>query len=549
MNTTRSNIYLISKNNKNNSQTEFSTEFSPPMRLSPTNSASRWGICIEEISFDAVFPKSANNVFKIKKNQVLMEIEDLYNTLTEETPEFLIIKADREYNLDINTDIEDFFISILPRLPYIARMYISKNDANYIEITSQGIQLSFTNEFAEFLGLNSDLEYSRGVENLPTLKGVSMATRMQTKRILGQYQVALKYTPPRIIHILSDEVQGQCFSGHNLNSKVLLREAFNLTENGTYTHQVRYPIYHLLRTENIPRISISIVDENFKPLAVNKGQETVIQCKIGLMNMNYFNLEISNDITAGDPSQISNFRVQLKNRPTMHQWKPYAVSLRAVNLQCNFNILPIAEFKMSVLSVLSNTSMSINIDTRAIETLSDFGDLLGLNLVNCVSENVAVEVLGDDIAKTVTFSSSASIIITLPSIICHLIGDKDASVEYESTQDLSVNASNLTTFNNADITRCMPHHLYLYTDFIHASRIGEDMKTILKVINIPSSALKSKMARNQYINLEWETLEWRSISRYDLDHIQFSLKNSFGQPAQFRDQSKKIYMSLLIKPE
>ena len=87
-------------------------------------------------------------------------------------------------------------------------------------------------------------------------------------------------------------------------------------------------------------------------------------------------------------------------------------------------------------------------------------------------------------------------------------------------------------------------NLFLHSNIIDYSVLGHAMGKVLKIVHVPESSSSIK----KYESLEFDNLEFITITYTEVQHLRFELRSHTGSLVEFRnDRFSDVYLNLIFR--
>lgn len=348
---------------------------------------------------------------------------------------------------------------------------------------------------------------------------------------------------PKVIKIFCDNIEGGVFN--NTFSHVI--GVFTLEKSVPfYIHQFKTKEYFPILNTLLTKLSITLKDENDKPLNILPGQSTFVKLHLRKMLQASQVVRVTSETSKEFPLNAqNNFSVLLPSTLYLHgQWK---VALSSISLRPNFFSVPkVLKMTVNVLQNkldLSTGSASENVD-QTIEIPP--GNYTIMEIVNLIN---------NEYAKTNSFNINLSPTGKYDFLCGPMIGEY-IRIDHELLQLLGYDYSKINTNGKQTeftdlyfrkkirctapprINALKPLYIIVYADFVESSVIGSNYSKVLKVLPITES--------NDMQLLEFEHLEFFNVQNTQLSFIKIQLRTNAGDLIYFNN-TDDVLLSLNFK--
>jgi len=352
---------------------------------------------------------------------------------------------------------------------------------------------------------------------------------------------------PNIMKIKLGEMK-QCLSssGNHQNLAVIQFEEPNKYTN--FYHEVAQKEYFSLQSDLIQTLSVKITDEADDELRIISHNPTFVKLKFKKMTTESLILRLSSrDSTDIYPENTpASFRIQL----------PRLMSLTGQNWQVALSSI-IYPSQIVIADYLSTLDLWIEIDLQnhlgqwhrrltidlKEDRISTYQQLsFRINQKSLRIEHVLqFKIIIDRETQRTTYSAKGQMRIRMSPAMASLLG---CSFNQFIT-DLTLPGED-RFIGIADIKRCMPASLALYTDFTSPIVAGGKYCRLLKFIPI----LRDLQERGGSPSVSYEShhMDFVNLPTTELQSLQFELKDGTGKPLVFEDNNNTAatFINLLL---
>ena len=341
---------------------------------------------------------------------------------------------------------------------------------------------------------------------------------------------------PKIIKIkLGEMKQSLSSSGNHQNLAIVQFEEPNIYTN--FYHEVAQKEYFPLQPDLLQTLSIRITDEEDDELRIISHNPTFVKLKFKRMTSESLILRISSrDSTDIYPENTpASFRIQL----------PRLMSLRGQNWQVALSSI-IYPSQILIPNYLATLDLWIEIDLQDQLTRWTKRQTMNLNenriatyqdLQTRINEKslrragtIQFKIRIDRDTQRTTYVATRQMRIRMSPAMASILGSSLNQFVTELTppgQDRFIGI--------ADIKRCMPTTLGLYTDFTNPIVAGGKYCRLLKFIPI----LRDLQERGVPASVSYEShhMDFVNLPTTELQSLQFELKDGEGKPVVFEDNN------------
>ena len=338
----------------------------------------------------------------------------------------------------------------------------------------------------------------------------------------------IPFRMPKVVNILCKNVKP--IYENNGYSKRIGTVILNNDDVNTYKYK-EFKSFEVFELENktVKYLDILLEDECGQKLRLSKGLPTLLKLHFIEKDMNMFHVRCSSEKCTLFPNNSSNsFRVKLPRKFNFST--KWCISLSSILIPSKFLVLSDLHIDF-YLADLNDTEFDIyrQLDRNAHNCM---------NIINqfqqMVSDSITVIVQA---CGKIIFNFKKSCTIKLEKDLACILGS-------DSLSDIIINGEDGYTFTFDRKWReipLFPHQIYLYTNIVKPSIVGEDYRQILKII-----PLEHKQ-KNEYTEIEFETEEYLHLSVSQVEYIDFFLKSHSGCDILFKNTSCDTFLRLVFK--
>jgi hypothetical protein len=523
---------------EDNTLTHFTNIFSNEVNL-----GQGWMVGLQALSFDNSYSNIPYSVIKTKTPHFI-----LYQTSPSVAKVKPILYLDlenkfyagplavsRTFNRQVPHEYSNYITSTIrnKKLVFIVRgtiLYILEELCAWLSLITRGKARAYING-------QTYVEIDATKQDIPILSEIT-ATYGQT---------------PNFVRVVIDEVK-QSLSGGGVNRDLaIVPFTAPKGQNPLFYYEVGRKEYFPLENNCLNRLTVRLLDERGDELNLTSGQPTFVKLKFKKMDVNSsFVLRInsgnSKNIFPGNHS--GHFRTQLPHTVNLSGglWEVALLSVHFPAKVALKTYLKRADFWLSVLippaDILSvGNSITLTFANDNITSGDSLKNAINTKIEQWVGPNVLTVVLSPD--GLIKFRATVKMDITLSPLLALIIADlqpKHGQMNYQIK--LIEVPGEFSASLPVDFSRCLPHNLLLYTDFIKPIIVGERYSRVLKLIPMLESDRKNVESYKSY---ESQNLDFCLISNNNIQTMECELRDASGEIIFFEEEDLPSYVHLLFR--
>ena len=359
-------------------------------------------------------------------------------------------------------------------------------------------------------------------ENAPTLK-------------ISFNKEKLKVKVPKIVKVVSKEIEP--LLTQEGFSNIIALFAINPLDVNKYIHKnFSNREFFQLDFRHKNHFEIELLDERDCRLELSEGLPSIVKFHAIESNMNQFHVRVNSKSTQSYPNNRPNqFEVKLaKSLYLPGSWEVALSSIifhnvlqttKELNLKYNVTFYnkegtPTLIKYFNVPTNLTSANEIVNFFTY---TLSDF-----------------IEVKVDENEK-LSLKFKMDLSLEIQKHLSKLLGfshiSEKAVIKKKKNEEFN------TLYSICEIP-LFASNLFLHSNIIDYSVLGHAMGKVLKIVHVPESSSSIK----KYESLEFDNLEFITITYTEVQHLRFELRSHTGSLVEFRnDRFSGVYLNLIFR--
>lgn len=358
-------------------------------------------------------------------------------------------------------------------------------------------------------------------------------TAQEKKVFIAEKKLSMKPLLPKMIKVKLEEMEPSLSTQNNSQIIGIICGDKEIAKYPLFNVVLKKEYVDVLQP-TLNTITITLLDENNRPLCLEDGEQTIVKLKLQATMFDSFILRIaSNECRDIYPNNTnSNFRIQL-SRPLRTQDRQWEVALSSICLPA----------KMSDKKLLENVWIEFSFDNITYDRLS-FDD----QVPPITTEKVFLHM--KEYLETIFFDMMLQLLTDADNIIM-MRGKADTTYIRTSSKFaalfniketyFSIRKEEEITLGFFDIRRLDPKILYLYCNFIHPVVIGEKRERILKLLPFTHN---NKDVITKY---ESQHLDFMPLSLNDPYLLHFELCTYGNNPIQFDNENALVLINLIFR--
>jgi hypothetical protein len=518
-----------------NNASDFTNVFPRNIKLND----SKWKIALQSISLGTNFTNVPANILSLEIPHLLiwtgssyqdgkppawnLKIENQFYTmsslaeyLTRKSPLFFVKEAD----------------GTIPWIKY----HIGKNDANFLFIDKEFCTIGIHPNLCEWIGIKrpqtevTTFDYSLGEIFSPYKDFIIFHKEKSissSKKELGTANI------PKLIKVELPDLKTH-LNGQSYHSHLSLIPYQHKPHDPIFYKVVKRKEYFNLKNSNLSSLSVRLTDENNKVLEIFSEQPTLLHIIAKKMPLTSFILRLnssdSDDIF--QDNSCSNFRIQLE-KPIDLSKAHWEVALTSIIFPSQIDMKDMLTKENFWIEFISCNSWDVN--RRVYFDKENIRDLKTLKeAINRKAKEV-LAIYGDPIFvfdysfdKKSVIRCFKPITFTMSNLLNYVIGRdnlKDNAVIVEQPKSI-------ISSREVNLERCKPNTIFLHSDFISPTIVGDKYEKIIKMIPM-----------NNANSFECQHLDFLNVTTNNLSVIQFRMTDERGNNIAF---DKNVYNDVIL---